>query len=201
MAWSGQERIAFEAGREDGIFDRGNQNPYDVNVVPRSWTAYEEGFAQGASSTTPPRGPAGEQGPQGEPGPPGQAGSAGADGNDGLSFLQGAGPPAPGLGKLGDTYYDNTTAGDLYQKTGETTWTFIGTIGEVTLASRIDDEGALLYRGEAAAGSAENLPVWRISRITILTDVGGNDDYTTEWADGDTNFDNIWDNRASLAYS
>lgn len=37
---------------------------------------------------------------------------------------------------------------------------------------------------------------WKILRTTI-----SGDQYTKEWADGNENFDNVWDNRASLDYS
>ena len=53
----------------------------------------------------------------------------------------------------------------------------------------------VIYKGEAEAGSPLNSPVWRIRKITIV-----NDDISELWADGNTNFDNIWDNRISLNY-
>ena len=204
MAYSGQERIAWQTGYEDGIYGRPRDNPYNIATVPRSYRAYEEGYDEGEGSTTPPRGPAGVAGPTGPAGSQGVAGIAGANGSDGLSFLQGACPPYGGTGSVGDTFWDNTTAGDIYEKTGVSTWTFVGSIGEVTLASQIDDVGGspqLIYKGEAAAGSATSGGVWRISRITVTTDGGGNDDLATEWADGDTDFNNVWDDRLALSYS
>ena len=53
----------------------------------------------------------------------------------------------------------------------------------------------LTYFGEAAPGAAESDPVWRMKRMTTtggLTKV--------EFADGNVNFDNVWDDRASLTY-
>jgi hypothetical protein len=50
------------------------------------------------------------------------------------------------------------------------------------------------YIGRAASGSATSSAVWRVARITISSGV-------TVWADGDRNFNNIWDNYASLSYS
>lgn len=47
----------------------------------------------------------------------------------------------------------------------------------------------LLYKGEAEVGSLSSNPVWRIRRI-ILDDTG---DMIEAWADGNSNFDNIWD--------
>ena len=55
---------------------------------------------------------------------------------------------------------------------------------------------ATSYRGEAAPGSATSAAVWRISLITVA-----GDDLTITWAGGTANFNQIWDNRASLSYS
>lgn len=46
------------------------------------------------------------------------------------------------------------------------------------------------YHCEALAGSATSAPVWRISRLTVATGV-------VQWANGDGNFDNIADARAT----
>lgn len=53
------------------------------------------------------------------------------------------------------------------------------------------------YAGKAAAGSATSAGVWQVFRMTN----GAGGDLTIEWADGDCEFDNVWDNRASLSYS
>lgn len=53
------------------------------------------------------------------------------------------------------------------------------------------------YIGKAPAGTATNAAAWKIQRVT--TTVGG--DLTVEWADGNINYDNVWDNRAVLSYS
>lgn len=58
----------------------------------------------------------------------------------------------------------------------------------------ITDE--LLYRGEAAPGSIESDPVWRIRKIAISLD----GDVSEEWADGNANFDNVWADRLALIY-
>jgi hypothetical protein len=49
----------------------------------------------------------------------------------------------------------------------------------------------ILYIGEAAVGSATSSPVWRIQKVdttsgTIIT-----------WADGNSLFDNVWDDHAT----
>lgn len=55
----------------------------------------------------------------------------------------------------------------------------------------------VLYKGEAAIGSLDILPVWRIRRITI----GLDGDVTEVWASGNANFDKVWSDRTSLTYS
>ena len=53
------------------------------------------------------------------------------------------------------------------------------------------------YRGDAPVGSSTASAVWRIRRGT---DLGGGS-VEVLFADGDDEFDNIWDNRAALSYS
>lgn len=52
------------------------------------------------------------------------------------------------------------------------------------------------YLGEAAVGSATSASAWRISKFTFSAE----GDVIIEYADGNANFDNVWDNRTSLSY-
>ena len=61
-------------------------------------------------------------------------------------------------------------------------------------ALRYDEGATYTYIGEAAAGSAESSAVWRIKRLTNASNA-------IVWADGNTGFDNVWDDRASLSFS
>ena len=54
----------------------------------------------------------------------------------------------------------------------------------------------IIYQGEAAPGSLPSDPVWRIRKVVFI-----GDDSFKYWADGDSLFDNVWDNRLSLDYS
>lgn len=54
------------------------------------------------------------------------------------------------------------------------------------------------FVGWATPGSATSAAVWRI--IKIVYDTNDNP-LQVLWADGNEAFDNIWDNRAALAYS
>jgi hypothetical protein len=53
------------------------------------------------------------------------------------------------------------------------------------------------YVGNAGYGSATASAVWKIKRLTSTA--GGN--LTIEYANGLSNYNQIWDNRASLNYS
>ena len=63
-------------------------------------------------------------------------------------------------------------------------------------AVRIDTSGSTTYYGFADVGSLDASAVWRIFRETKSGSVT-----SFTYADGDSNFDNIWDNRVSLSYS
>lgn len=69
-----------------------------------------------------------------------------------------------------------------------------GTDEEVRLATDSGDAN-IEYVGKAIPGSATSAAVWQISRIDNTTGL------VLEFADGNSSFDNIWDNRESLSYS
>ena len=52
------------------------------------------------------------------------------------------------------------------------------------------------YFGWAAIGTATSDDDWRIKRMSVAGDVT-----TFDWADGNSDYDNVWDNRAALSYS
>lgn len=62
-------------------------------------------------------------------------------------------------------------------------------------ATRIAVDGLITYIGRAALGSSPAAKVWQIQRIdetsgTVIT-----------WAGGNDNFNEAWDNRATITYS
>ena len=59
------------------------------------------------------------------------------------------------------------------------------------------DPPTAAYLGQAVPGTATSAASWRIQKLTF----GGDGDVTSQWADGDANFNNVWDDRASLSYS
>ncbi len=65
-------------------------------------------------------------------------------------------------------------------------------------ATRVDSSTTpgVLYVGTAATGASESDPVWRIKSVDTSSGV------TVTWADGNSEFDNVWDDRATgVAYS
>lgn len=61
-------------------------------------------------------------------------------------------------------------------------------------ALRYDEGATYTYIASALPGSSDAAAVWQIKRLT-------NTDNTIIWADGDGNFDNVWNDRASLTYA
>ncbi len=61
----------------------------------------------------------------------------------------------------------------------------------------IDDDGAgTIYSGKAPFGSLKSESKWQIKKIATVSTLT-----SVYWADSNDNFDNIWDNRASLPYA
>jgi len=61
------------------------------------------------------------------------------------------------------------------------------------------DASDLIYIGEATPGTATSAASWRIQRVN--TSDGTDSDIAIEWADGNANFDNVWDDHLTLTYS
>ena len=55
----------------------------------------------------------------------------------------------------------------------------------------------LAYVGKAVAGAQSTGAVWQVKRLVFNAE----GDVTTTFADGDSGFNNIWNDRASLTYS
>ena len=69
-------------------------------------------------------------------------------------------------------------------------------VENIAIAFRVDPASSTVtYLGKAAPGTATSTAAWQISKVdttsgTVIT-----------WADSDDNYDNVWDDRASLSYS
>jgi len=66
----------------------------------------------------------------------------------------------------------------------------------LTMRTAVDSgDSNITYVGDAVPGTATNEAKWRIMKIDKTTGT------VITWADGNGEFDNIWDNRESLSYS
>jgi hypothetical protein len=66
----------------------------------------------------------------------------------------------------------------------------------------IDEASATVtYKGWAPLGTPQANAEWKICRITKANATAPFGVIITEWADGNQDYDNIWNNRATLAYS
>lgn len=75
---------------------------------------------------------------------------------------------------------------------GDGTFAQVMAVDEIAYAEIIDTttSATYSYHCETQPGTATSAASWRISRLTVATGV-------IQWADGDSNFDNIADNRAT----
>lgn len=58
----------------------------------------------------------------------------------------------------------------------------------------------IIYRGEAAPGTPEDSPAWRIKRIEFTLSTDGNQDVIEKWAGGTDALTHAWIDRAALTY-
>ena len=89
-----------------------------------------------------------------------------------------------------------TTSQDIIDLSDRVTELEMGT----SLALRYDqdaDPPTVAYLGQALPGVATTSPAWRIQKLVF----NAQGDVTCTWADGNADFDNVWDNRASLTYT
>lgn len=96
--------------------------------------------------------------------------------------------------------YSKRLNAELYKILGALIQQVNELIDEVTVteyAPRYDYiDATTSYLGEALPGTLESAATWRIRLITT-----SGSDVTVKWADGNSRFDNVWDDRASLSYS
>ena len=132
-------------------------------------------------------------------------------GNRKVSILFQAGPPTTGIadGLKFPSWWFDTTGGGVYWKklpgSGFDKWARVAE-DDVKQAEELDfvitgagpAEITTLYIGRAEPGSLLSAAVWSISKSIIES--GVDNDTSQNWADGDSNFDNVWDDRLILTY-
>jgi hypothetical protein len=71
-----------------------------------------------------------------------------------------------------------------------------------TLEKQVDftSSDTVVYQGFADPGSLTSQAVWRITKTTFTSNSPNSDDVEVRFADSNSNFDNVWDDRASLSY-
>ena len=70
---------------------------------------------------------------------------------------------------------------------------------DTEFAVQIDEVAdSITYIGKAIPGSLTSAAVWQIYKIDESG--AGGIELVITWADGNKNFDNVWDNRTSLNY-
>ncbi len=67
----------------------------------------------------------------------------------------------------------------------------------ITIIASVSGTSKLEYIGYAKPGTATSAASWQIKKISY----SGNNTTSILFADGNTKFDNVWDNRAALSYS
>lgn len=155
-------------------------------------------------------GPIGPIGPRGLPGPRGIAGLVGKDGKDGKDGVDGKDAPvivAIDIDEVGDdiVFVFEFSDGSIIRSdriklpAPVNVYNGGGGVGRkaVSYETRIDEvDATLTYVGKANPGSDTDQNVWQIQRILVV-----GSETVIEFADGNAEFDNVWDNRASLTYS
>ena len=91
----------------------------------------------------------------------------------------------------------NPTTGAAYVDILSSSGTVTST--DAQYAVKVDESGTpgTSIVGEAAVGQAGTAATWRLKKVV---DTGGTQTILT-WADGNSSFDNIWDNRGTYTYS
>lgn len=160
--------------------------------------------ATGGTGATGKTGNTGSTGAVGDTGPTGSQGPTGSTGTPGSYLI------SPGV-LLGRSSSPTGVPEEIVVGAGltlsgaglEVSQSFIQTIVnqelEMAYAKLIDstDSDTVIYIGEATPGALSSAASWRIKRVSFF----GDGDSSTLWADGNANFDNIWDNHLVLSYS
>jgi len=101
------------------------------------------------------------------------------------------------LHTLSYLWNSSTLAWEVATTSGQGTDVFVTNLSGTDQAVRLDVvSSTVTYVGKAVVGASTAAAVWKVFRMTTASD----GDLTIEYADGDADFDNVWDNRAGLSY-
>ena len=151
----------------------------------------------GEKGNTGDKGANGKDGKEGKDGLDGKAGKDGLEGKQGVSIIS---LEVSFDNHLVITLSDGNEidAGEITVKSGEVVQVVQNKIGDPNMFSTRYDQidATLAYKGEAYVGAFEANASWRIQKLVYGTD----GDVTITWANGNADFTNVWDLRASLIY-
>lgn len=71
----------------------------------------------------------------------------------------------------------------------------VAIVGESVRVVNNSGDANITYIGRAIIGSSTSDPVWQMKKVD------NNSGTSVTWADGNDDYDNIWDNRESVSYS
>jgi hypothetical protein len=102
------------------------------------------------------------------------------------------------LHTLSYLWNSSTLAWEVATTSGQGTDVFVTNLSGTDQAVRLDvASSTVTYVGKAVVGASTAAASWKVFRMTTASD----GDLTIEYADGDADFDNVWDNRAGLSYT
>lgn len=73
---------------------------------------------------------------------------------------------------------------------------YINIVGETKLVDEPDANTTYVGKCKLGSSAATDEAIWQIKKISISGNVT-----TINYADGNDNYDNVWDNRAALSYA
>jgi hypothetical protein len=112
------------------------------------------------------------------------------------SMMGGGAAKVRNIQDIGNVKLTNLTIGDNLQWNGSY-WSNSQEDALANLNIQLDVvDATVTYIGYAQPGALTSAASWKIKKITTT-----GDDIAITWADGNVNFDNIWNDHASLTYS
>jgi hypothetical protein len=170
------------AGAPGSVWRSGSGAPAGATGVVGDWylnTANGDVYEKTGASTwtlrdnlTGPQGPQGIQGTAGATGSTGSTGAPGTPGAPGSVWRSGTGAPSGALGIVGD-WYENDANGDIYEKTGASTYTLrdnlTGPQGATGPAGPATAPAPVVYGTALAANQVPTISMADIAGFAVLT--------------------------------
>lgn len=101
----------------------------------------------------------------------------------------------PYYGQDNDAQLANINGEKINPATEDKQDDIISALSGISYSIRIAESAPYTYIGKAVIASAEGDAVWQVQRLDETSGL------KVLWADGNSNFDNVWTNYGSLSYS